>query len=90
MYLLDSDVFIDAKNRHYGFDIVPAFWDWLSQAHADGRVFTVERCAQEVLACPFHEIGGDTRFEMARVPVLSGKLGLATVQGSLSRKALCG
>jgi hypothetical protein len=53
MYLLDSDVFIDAKNRHYGFDIVPAFWDWLSQAHHDGRVFTVERCAQEVLA------GGD-------------------------------
>ena len=53
MYLLDSDVFIDAKNRHYGFDIVPAFWDWLSQAHADDRVFTVEHCAQEVIA------GGD-------------------------------
>ncbi len=53
MYLLDSDVFIDAKNRHYGFDIVPAFWDWLSQAHNSGRVFTVDRCAQEVLA------GGD-------------------------------
>ncbi len=53
MYLLDSDVFINAKNRHYAFDIVPAFWDWLEQAHRDGRVFTVERCAQEVLA------GGD-------------------------------
>lgn len=53
MYLLDSDVFIDAKNRHYGFDIVPAFWGWLSQANLDGRVFTVERCAQEVIA------GGD-------------------------------
>lgn len=53
MYLLDSDVFIDAKNRHYGFDIVPAFWDWLVQAHESGRVFTVERCSQEVIA------GGD-------------------------------
>ena len=53
MYLLDSDVFIDARNRHYGFDIVPAFWDWLARAHQDGRVFTVERCAQEVIA------GGD-------------------------------
>lgn len=53
MYLLDSDVFIDAKNRHYGFDIVPAFWDWLIQANQNGRVFTVERCAQEVIA------GGD-------------------------------
>ncbi len=39
MYLLDSDVFIQAKNRHYGFDIVPAWWDWLVQAHQAGRVF---------------------------------------------------
>lgn len=53
MYLIDSDVFIDAKNRHYAFDIVPAFWDWLSQAHQAGLVFTVERVAQEVRA------GGD-------------------------------
>ena len=53
MYLIDSDVFISAKNLHYGFDIVPAFWDWLGQSHAAGRVFTVERVAQEVMA------GGD-------------------------------
>ncbi len=53
-------MFIDAKNRHYGFDIVPAFLDWLSQAHHDGRVFTVERCAQEVLA------GGDELSEWMR------------------------
>ena len=25
-YLLDSDVFIRAKNDHYGFDFCPAFW----------------------------------------------------------------
>ena len=28
-YLLDSNVFIQAKNCHYGFDFCPAFWDWL-------------------------------------------------------------
>jgi hypothetical protein len=50
MYLLDSDVFIQAKNRHYGFDIVPAWWDWLEQAHRAGRVFTVEACRNEVVA----------------------------------------
>lgn len=61
MYLLDSDVFIDAKNRHYGFDIVPAFWDWLVQAHHDGRVFTVDRCVQEVIA------GGDELAEWMRL-----------------------
>jgi Domain of unknown function (DUF4411) len=27
-YLLDSDVFIQAKNLHYSFDFCPAFWDW--------------------------------------------------------------
>lgn len=53
MYLLDSDVFIQAKNLHYGFDIVPAFWDWLVTSHEAGRLFTVERVAQEVIA------GGD-------------------------------
>ena len=28
-YLLDTDVFIRAKNLRYGFDFCPAFWDWL-------------------------------------------------------------
>jgi hypothetical protein len=48
-YLLDADVFIQAKNAHYGFDIVPAFWDWLEKAHAGGTVYTVGKCAQEVM-----------------------------------------
>jgi hypothetical protein len=52
-YLLDADVFIQAKNAHYGFDIVPAFWNWLDQAHATGTVYTVEKVAEEVMA------GGD-------------------------------
>jgi hypothetical protein len=49
MYLIDSDVLIDAKNRHYGFDFVPAFWDWITQQHQAGRVFTVQKVADEVL-----------------------------------------
>ena len=31
-YLLDANVFIQAKNLHYGFDFCPAFWDWLVTA----------------------------------------------------------
>lgn len=31
MYLLDANVFISAKNSHYGLDFVPAFWDWIVQ-----------------------------------------------------------
>ena len=49
-YLLDADVFIQAKNLHYGFDFCPAFWDWLDRAHLDGRVFSIERVATEMVA----------------------------------------
>ena len=35
-YLLDSDVFIQAKNLHYGLDFCPAFWDWLIESNASG------------------------------------------------------
>ena len=30
-YLLDANVFIQAKNLHYCFDFCPAYWDWLIQ-----------------------------------------------------------
>nr|WP_269633613.1 DUF4411 family protein [Pelomonas sp. BJYL3] len=30
-YLLDANVFIQAKNLQYGFDFCPGFWDWLAQ-----------------------------------------------------------
>ncbi len=49
-YLLDADVFIRAKNLHYGFDFCPAFWDWLIERNADGTVFSVEKVGDEVQA----------------------------------------
>jgi hypothetical protein len=42
-YLLDADVFIRAKNLHYGFDFCPAFWAWLLAAHMEGAVFSIEK-----------------------------------------------
>jgi len=47
-YLIDADVFIQAKDRHYGFDFCPAFWDWMLAANADGRVFSVEQVGDEL------------------------------------------
>ena len=47
--LLDANVFIAAKNHHYGFDFCPAFWDWLVVANESGRVFSVESVEDEVL-----------------------------------------
>jgi Domain of unknown function (DUF4411) len=49
-YLLDADVFIRAKNLHYGLDFCPAFWDWLVDGNAAGRVFSVEKVGDEVRA----------------------------------------
>ena len=28
-YLMDTNIFIEAKNSYYAFDICPGFWDWL-------------------------------------------------------------
>jgi hypothetical protein len=50
MYLVDSDVLITAKNTYYAFDIVPAFWEWLARSHTAGKVFIVEKVADEILA----------------------------------------
>lgn len=32
MYLIDSNIFIQAKNLYYGFDICPGFWEWMDRA----------------------------------------------------------
>jgi len=48
-YLLDSDVFIRAKNDHYGFDFCPGFWEWLELANAAGTVHSVEAVYGELV-----------------------------------------
>jgi Domain of unknown function (DUF4411) len=48
-YLLDADVFITAKNLHYGFDFCPAFWEWLIEQHKAGHVFSIEKVGGEIL-----------------------------------------
>jgi hypothetical protein len=49
-YLLDSDVFIQAKNLHYGLDFCPAFWEWLIQRNTAGSVFSIEKVGDELAA----------------------------------------
>ena len=49
-YLLDTNVFIEAKNRHYGFDFCPAFWKWLSSANENGTVLSIEQVRREILS----------------------------------------
>ena len=49
-YFLDANVFIAAKNLHYGLDFCPAFWAWLVVSNEIGRVFSVEKVGDEVHA----------------------------------------
>lgn len=49
-YLLDADVFIRAKNSHYGFDFCPAFWDWLLAKNTTKKVFSIEKVGDELKA----------------------------------------
>jgi hypothetical protein len=47
-YLLDANVFMQAKNLHYGLDFCPAFWDWLIQGNAANIVFSIEKVGDEI------------------------------------------
>lgn len=49
-YLLDANVFIQAKNLHYGLDFCPAFWHWLIDNNHAGRVFSLDKVADEISA----------------------------------------
>ena len=49
-YVVDSDVFITAKNLYYSFDICPGFWKSVVHHHREGRVFSVDRVRSELLA----------------------------------------
>jgi hypothetical protein len=49
-YVVDSDVLITAKNLYYAFDICPGFWKSLVDRYRDGRVFSIDRVRNELLA----------------------------------------
>jgi hypothetical protein len=49
-YLLDANVFIQAKNLHYGLDFCPAFWDWLIAENNAKKVFSIEKVDDEIQA----------------------------------------
>lgn len=49
-YLLDANIFIQAKNLHYGLDFCPAFWEWLIANNAGGQVFSIEKVGDEIAA----------------------------------------
>ena len=48
IYLLDADVFIEAKNRYYAFDIAPAFWGNLILYAQQGQIQSIDRIKKQL------------------------------------------
>lgn len=48
-YLIDANVFIQAKNLYYRFDFCEAFWKWAQKAHDAGLVFSIQKVRKELI-----------------------------------------
>ena len=49
-YRLDSNVFMEAKDGPYSFDILPDFWVWLEQQASTGIICSSSTVYEELLA----------------------------------------
>lgn len=47
--LVDSNIFIQAKNLYYRFDFCQGFWDWIVAAHAAGHLYSCKKVKAELL-----------------------------------------
>lgn len=59
-YVLDTNVFIEAKDCYYRFDVCPGFWKWLVWQNRNGSVYSVKAVDDEL------QKGGDDLAEWAR------------------------
>ena len=59
-YLLDANVFIEAKRRYYAFDVCPGFWECLVWHHQGAYIQSIDRVKDEF------ERGADELSEWAR------------------------
>jgi hypothetical protein len=48
VYVLDANVFIEAKRRYYAFDIAPKFWDSLIQHADNGEIESIDKVKKEL------------------------------------------
>ena len=48
-YVLDTNVFIEAKRRYYAFDLCPGFWKSLLYHNSIGNLESIDRVRKELL-----------------------------------------
>ena len=46
-YVLDANVFIEAKNKYYGFYLCPGFWKALIGQHESRHIFSIDKVRDE-------------------------------------------
>ena len=47
--ILDTNVFIESKNRYYAMDICPGFWEFLEDDFKAGRSMSITHVRAEIL-----------------------------------------
>lgn len=48
-YVLDADVFIQAKNGPYSFKVCPGFWEWLDDANSKDLIISIKEVRKELM-----------------------------------------
>lgn len=48
VYLLDSNVFIQAHRMYYPFDVVPNFWKKLIELSNNGKILSIDKVKKEI------------------------------------------
>lgn len=86
-FVLDANVFIEARNRYYAFDICPGFWEWLAGEEGGGHVLTVNAVRDELLGreddlAEWTRERGPSFFESPDAAILPPLAALATWVGT--------
>jgi hypothetical protein len=50
IYCLDTNIYIEAKNGPYGFDIAPGFWSWLDRLMQEGNLHSPTAVYEEIMS----------------------------------------
>lgn len=50
VFVLDTNVFVEAHRRYYAFDTFPGFWDFLESSYQKSRLVSIDRVRDEIKA----------------------------------------
>ena len=50
LFVLDTNIFIDAHRRFYAFDLCPGFWECLEHYCREGQVRSIDQVRDEIVS----------------------------------------